>query len=85
MSSLESVLFNVLVVFRWVGIVAIAIVAMAILISEGAKSKLSPGKILVVAGSGVLAAVLFWVLPTLINLARTDADLVVPNAPVGGF
>jgi hypothetical protein len=83
MSSLESVLFNVLLVFRWVGIVAIAIVAMAILISEGAKSKLSPGKILTVAASGLLAAALFWSLPTLIGYARDDA--IVQIAPEGGL
>ncbi len=84
MSNLETVLYDVLLVFRWVGIIAIAITAMAILISEGAKEKLSPGKVLTVAASGVLAAALFWVLPTLINYARSDADLIVPNNPVGG-
>jgi uncharacterized membrane protein len=77
MSNLESVLYNMLVWFRWVGIIAIAIVAMAVLISEGAKEKLSPGKILTVAGSGVLAAVLFWILPTLINYARSDATVEI--------
>jgi uncharacterized membrane protein len=85
MSNLESVLYSVLLVFRWVGIVAIAILAMAFLISEGAKEKLSPGKILTVTGSGILAAVMFWVLPTIINYARSDANEIVPNTPVGGI
>jgi uncharacterized membrane protein len=83
MSQLETILYNGLVWFRWVGIIAIAIVAMAILISEGAKEKLSPGKVLTVAGSGVLAAVLFWVLPTVINYARQDTNITIVPDTVG--
>jgi hypothetical protein len=36
-----------------------------------------------VVGSALLAAVLFWILPTLINYARTDSDTVLPNHPIG--
>ena len=85
MSYLESFIYNFMVSFRWLGIIAIAIVAMAVLLSEAAKEKLSPGKILTVTGSGVLAAVMFWILPTLVDYARTDADAIVPNQPIGTY
>lgn len=78
-TSLESILTSVMLTFRWVGITAISIVSMALLISEAAKSKLSPAKIFTVAGSGVLAGVLFWVLPTVIFWARGDAETIVPS------
>ncbi|MFC9897810.1 hypothetical protein ACFVMC_29325 [Nocardia sp. NPDC127579] len=58
---------------------------MAVLISEAAKSRLSPAKILTVAASAVLAAVLFWVLPSLVNYARSDSGIIVPDHPVGGY
>jgi hypothetical protein len=84
MSFLQTVLYDFLLQFRWLGIIAIALVAMAVLITEGAREKLSPTKLLTVTASGVLAAVLFWTLPTVIDYARSDADLIIP-APVGGL
>ncbi|NUS42720.1 MAG: hypothetical protein HOQ24_03355 [Mycobacteriaceae bacterium] len=80
MTSLESTLQSVLLEFRTLGMVLIAMIAMALLISEGAKSKLSPGKILTVVGSGILAAGLFWVLPTIISYVQSDAEVVVPSS-----
>lgn len=85
MTSIGEMLYGVIVQFRLIGIIIIAIVAMAMLITEGAKSRLSPGKIFSIAGSGILAGVLFWILPSVINYASQDANTVVPNAPVGGF
>ncbi|RUS65377.1 hypothetical protein CUZ56_03042 [Saezia sanguinis] len=60
-------------------------VAMGVLVSEAAKSKLSPAKIVGVTLSGLLAAVAFWMLPTLVNYARSDANIIVPDHPVGGY
>ncbi|MFD4405522.1 hypothetical protein ACFWPH_22470 [Nocardia sp. NPDC058499] len=84
MSNLSNILYGILVFVRWAGLILITIVSMAVLISEAAKSKLSPAKILGVAGSAILAAVLFWMLPTLVNFARADANMIVPDHPVGG-
>lgn len=83
MTYLGDILYSALLYFRWVGIIAITILSMAILISEAAKSKLSPAKILTVAGSGLLAAILFWVLPVVIDYARRDVTPIVPAGPIG--
>ncbi|TLF55277.1 hypothetical protein [Nocardia cyriacigeorgica] len=85
MSNLSNILYGVLIFVRWAGLILITIISMGVLISEAAKSKLSPGKILGVAGSAVLAAVLFWMLPTIVNYARSDANVIVPDHPVGGY
>ena len=82
-TQLAQILTIILYALRWGGLIVITIISLALLISEGAKSKLSPGRILTVVGSAVLAAVLFWLLPTLINYARTDTDTVLPNQPIG--
>ncbi|MFE4455793.1 hypothetical protein ACFROC_00415 [Nocardia tengchongensis] len=84
-TQLGYILYGVLLVFRWIGLIVLTIASMAILISEAAKSKLSPGKVLAVAGSAIVAAVVFWVLPTLVNYARIDSGTIVPNAPVGSY
>ena len=85
MGNLSSILYGMLVFVRWAGLIVITILSMGVLISEAAKSKLSPAKILAVTGSAILAAVLFWMLPSLINFARSDADVIVPNAPIGQY
>lgn len=85
MSNLSNILYGVLVFVRWAGLILITIISMGVLISEAAKSKLSPGKILGVAGSAILAAVLFWMLPTLVNYARSDVNTIVPDHPVGSY
>ncbi|MFE2960997.1 hypothetical protein [Nocardia tengchongensis] len=84
-TQLGYILYSVLLVFRWIGMIVLAIASMAILISEATKSKLSPGKVLAVTGSAVVAAALFWMLPTLINYARIDSGTVIPNAPIGSY
>ncbi|MDR7168989.1 hypothetical protein ACFYU5_33365 [Nocardia aobensis] len=83
-SQLGYILFNILQFVRWAGIIIIAIAGMALLISEGVKSKLSPGKVLGVAASAIVAAILFWILPTVVNYARVDSNRIVPDQPVGG-
>ncbi|NKY54008.1 hypothetical protein [Nocardia vermiculata] len=85
MHNLNALLYYILLVVRALGIIVITILAMGILISEAAKSKLSPTKVLGVVGSAILAAVLFWMLPTLVNYARADATGVVPDQPVGRY
>ncbi|WP_040834061.1 hypothetical protein [Nocardia brevicatena] len=85
MSNLSNILYGVLVFIRWAGLILITIISMGVLIAEAAKSKLSPAKILGVAGSAILAAVLFWMLPTLVNYARSDANIIVPDHPVGSY
>ncbi|ONM46341.1 hypothetical protein [Nocardia donostiensis] len=85
MSNLSNILYGVLIFVRWAGLILITIISMGVLISEAAKSKLSPGKVLGVAGSAILAAVLFWMLPTLVNYARSDANTIVPDHPIGGY
>ncbi|MEV0032792.1 hypothetical protein [Nocardia sp. NPDC050793] len=84
-SNLGNLLYGVLLWIRWVGLILIAIVAVGLLISDGAKTKLSPNRIFVVAASALLAAVMIWVTPTLINYARKDANMYVPNYPVGTY
>ncbi|WP_405136703.1 hypothetical protein [Nocardia sp. NBC_01388] len=84
-TQLGNILESVLLVFRWIGLIILTIASMAILISESTKSKLSPGKVLAVAGSAIIAAVVFWILPTLVNYARVDSDTIIPNAPIGGY
>ncbi|MBF6222697.1 hypothetical protein IU479_31920 [Nocardia abscessus] len=85
MGNLSNILYGVLIFVRWGGMIIIAIVTIGVLISEGAKSKLSPARIVVVFGSGLLAGVAIWILPTTINYARTDANLIVPDHPIGGY
>ncbi|MBB5918781.1 putative membrane protein [Nocardia transvalensis] len=84
-TQLGIILEYILESVRWLGMIIIAIVGIGLLISEGAKSKLSPSRILMVAGSALLAAVLLWILPTLINYARVDANNVVPDHPIGSY
>ncbi len=84
-SQLSIILEYVLQLVRWLGIIIVAIVGVSLIISEGAKSKLSPSRVLVVAGSAVLAAVLLWILPTVINYARVDTNSVVPDHPIGSY
>lgn len=84
-TNLASILYNAMYIFRWIGLIILTIGSMAILISEATKSKLSPGKVLAVAGSAIVAAVVFWVLPTLVNYARVDSSIIVKDHPVGGY
>ncbi|MQY23650.1 hypothetical protein [Nocardia macrotermitis] len=84
-SQLSIILVYILQWVRWGGIIMIAIIGMSILLSEAAKSKLSPSRIIAVAGSAILAAVLFWLLPTLVNYARVDSNNIVPDHPIGSY
>ncbi|MBF6089215.1 hypothetical protein GV794_01420 [Nocardia cyriacigeorgica] len=84
-NNLTGVLLVILQFVRAAGLILIAIIGIGTLISEGAKSKLSPAKVLTVAGSAILAGVLIWLLPTLINHARWEVNTVVPDAPVGAY
>ena len=81
--SLYNILTTVLYTFRWIGLAILTIASMAILISEAAKSKLSPGKVLAVAGSAIVAAVIFWILPTIVSDATSDSNTLV-NGGVSG-
>ncbi|MCC3326396.1 hypothetical protein [Nocardia abscessus] len=85
MGNLANILYGFLIFIRWGGMIVIAIVSIGVLVSEGAKSKLSPGRIIVVFGSGLLAGFAIWILPTSINYVRTDANLIVPDHPIGGY
>lgn len=85
MHNLNAVLFWVLWVVRGAGIVILTIVAMGVLISEAAKNKLSPLKIIGVLGSAILAAIGFWMLPTMVNYARDDVQRVIPDQPIGRY
>ncbi|MEV0359737.1 hypothetical protein AB0H71_27130 [Nocardia sp. NPDC050697] len=83
MSSLTSILVIVLNFVRWAGLIVIAIVAIGILIAESARTKLAATRVIGVGASAVLAGVVLWVLPALINYARIDSNSIVPNFPVG--
>lgn len=85
MGNISNILYGILIFIRWAGLILITIIAMGVMISETAKSKLSPAKIVGTAGAAILAAVLFWMLPTLVNYARGDANMIVPDHPVGGY
>ncbi|WP_280442717.1 hypothetical protein [Nocardia brasiliensis] len=67
------------------GLFLLVLVATGILISEAARSRLSPGKMIVVTGSAILAGVVLWVLPSLINYARYDVGTIIPEYPIGGY
>ncbi|MBF6301264.1 MULTISPECIES: hypothetical protein [Nocardia] len=85
MGNLSNILYGILIFVRWGGLIIIAIITIGVVISEGAKSRLSPARIIVVFFSGIMAGVVIWILPTTINYARTDANLIVPDHPVGGY
>ncbi|MEV6072943.1 hypothetical protein AB0L82_40905 [Nocardia sp. NPDC052001] len=84
-TQLGNILYGVLLVFRWLGLIILTIASMGILISEATKNKLSPGKVFAVTGSAIVAAVLFWILPTIINYARVDSGTVVQDYPIGRY
>ncbi len=83
MRNLTDILVIILNFVRYAGLIVITILAIGVLIFEGARTKLSAMRIVGVAGSAVLAGVVLWVLPALINYARIDSNSVVPNFPVG--
>lgn len=85
MGSLSTIAYGALLFFRWTGSIGLGIFAMAVLFSESIRSRMSPGRIMQVVASSLLAMVLFWTLPTLMNYARTDSRIVVPNAPIGSY
>ncbi|WP_442939599.1 hypothetical protein [Nocardia sp. CY41] len=82
---MSNILYGILIFVRWGGLIIIAIITIGVLISEAAKSRLSPGRIILVFGSGLMAGVAIWILPTAMNYARTDANLIVPDHPIGGY
>ncbi|MFJ9370076.1 hypothetical protein ACIRRA_37440 [Nocardia sp. NPDC101769] len=84
-TNIESILYLILQAVRYIGILILIISSMAILISEAAKNKLSPSKILTVVGSAIIAALLFWVLPNLIYYARSDTGRIVPDRQIGQY
>src|SRR5690606_1965695 len=84
-SNLTGVLLVILQLVRAAGLILLAIIGIGTLISEGAKSKLTPAKVRTVAGSASLAGVLIWLLPALISHARWEVNAVVPDSPVGAY
>lgn len=82
MSYLINMLVTLAYYGRIAGIIVISLVAIGVLISEGAKSKLSPGRTIMVTASAILAGVCIWLVPSLINYARYDVNSVVPDYPV---
>ncbi|MEU0539036.1 hypothetical protein [Nocardia sp. NPDC005978] len=85
MGALATFLTRALLEFRWLGTIILAFIAGGVLIADAAKSRLSPGKMLLTVGSGLLAVVLFWTLPSLINYVRSDSGNIVPNQPIGNY
>lgn len=85
MGNLSFILYNVLIFVRWSGLILIGILAMAVLLEQAATNRLSATKTIGVVGSAILAAIAFWVLPTLVNYARTDSSIIVPDHPIGGY
>ena len=85
MNNLTNILYTILLFVRFAGIIIVAILGMAFVITEGARSKLSPGKLLGVAASTILAAFIFWTLPSLVNYTRSDSRTVIPDHPIGGY
>ncbi|GEM30812.1 hypothetical protein NN3_18190 [Nocardia neocaledoniensis NBRC 108232] len=85
MNNLTNILYLVLNFVQKAGLITIMIIGMGVLVVEAARSRLSVAKILGVTGAAVLAATLFWILPALINYARSDSNSIVPNFPVGGY
>lgn len=84
-TNTSTILYYILSIVRWGGIIIIAIIGMAILITEAGSSKMSPMKILAVAFSTLMAAAIFWILPTMVNYVRSDVSTVVPDQPVGSY
>ncbi|WP_425577694.1 hypothetical protein [Nocardia callitridis] len=78
-------MYNVLIFFRWGGVIVITIGCMGVFIGEAVKSRLSPVKIIVVGSSGVLAVMVFWSLPNLANIGRSDSTIIVPDQPIGSY
>ncbi|MFE9575188.1 hypothetical protein ACFYO1_02285 [Nocardia sp. NPDC006044] len=82
-------LLNFLIVLagfaRTGGLVIVGLVSTYVLIAEAAKSKLSAARIITVAASAILAGVVLWILPSLINYARYDVSTFVPDYPIGGY
>lgn len=85
MYNLSNVLYGILIFVRYAGIIVLTIIGLGMLISEGAKSKLSPAKIFTVTASAIVAAVLFWELPNLVTYARQDSRTIVPEHPIGQY
>ncbi|MFF2554725.1 hypothetical protein ACFVUS_27240 [Nocardia sp. NPDC058058] len=84
-TQLGNILYGILLIFRWIGLIILTIASMAILISEATKNKLSPARVFAVTGSAIVAAVLFWILPTIVNYAREDSRVIVPDFPIGKY
>ncbi|GAB2559374.1 hypothetical protein [Nocardia heshunensis] len=84
-TNIAAILYMILQAVRYIGILVLIIASMAILISEAAKNKLSPAKILTVVGSAIIAALLFWALPNLIYFARSDTIKIVPDRQIGPY
>jgi hypothetical protein len=86
-SSFSHIAYQILLWVRYVGIILLTIGGMVILGTEALRSKLSPAKVLGVAASAIIAAVLFWILPDLVSMARSDVQtsVGVRNCPVGGY
>lgn len=85
MNNITNILYSILLFTRFAGIIVIAILGIMFLITEGARSKLSPGKIIAVGASTLLAAFVLWTLPSLVNYARSDSRTIVPDHPIGGY
>lgn len=79
MGAYYNILDLVLTFVRFAGLTVIFIAALVIFIHDAIKSKLSPARMFTVAASAIIAGVLFWVLPGLIEDARQTGSGAVPN------
>ncbi|MFG1792741.1 hypothetical protein [Nocardia sp. NPDC049149] len=67
------------------GLFVIVLIAIGVLVSSGARDKLSLGRTAMILAGAVFAGVAIWVLPSLINYARYDVGTIVPEYPIGGY
>ncbi|MET9029350.1 hypothetical protein ABZW96_27580 [Nocardia sp. NPDC004168] len=63
---------------RIVGVILIAIISIFTLIQSAARDRLSVTKLLVTGAGALLAGAMVWMLPTLIYLARDEAQANLP-------
>lgn len=85
MNSFYVILENILLFVRYAGIIVITIGGLAVLAVDSIRSRFSPSKVLGIAASALVAAVLFWILPDLVSYARYGSNTIVPNVPIGSY
>ncbi|KAA8881893.1 hypothetical protein F3087_40200 [Nocardia colli] len=87
MNNTGAVLYNVMMYFRAFGLIGIAIAGMWAVFSEVGKGKenMSMLKTLSILAGTLVAAIVFIVLPTMVNYIRSDFSTIVPDHPIGGY